>query len=185
MIRRIVRTLIATARSIWDPMENAPKATKGSQRKVKSTATKANYCRGGLMYQKNNKVMEWEPDRWPNFSLDEMRCKETGECQMNPLFMDRLQEMRFRYGKPIIITSGYRSPNHSIEARKATPGFHSRGRAVDIRCRGIECYELVKLAFECGFTGIGISQRQDQPRFIHIDDIGPTESRYRPTLYSY
>lgn len=61
--------------------------------------------------------MDWS--KYPNFSKREFDCKETGENRMTVEFMDKLQELRTRYGKPMRITSGYRSPQHSIEAAKA------------------------------------------------------------------
>ena len=73
----------------------------------------------------------WPTNRWPNFALAEMSCQETGECAMDKATMDRLQLLRSHLGFPLTITSGYRSPRHSIEAAKAAPGTHAKGRAVD------------------------------------------------------
>ena len=36
----------------------------------------------------------WPADRWPNFSFDECKCKQTGECYLDDEFMDKLQELR-------------------------------------------------------------------------------------------
>ena len=44
---------------------------------------------------------------------------------MCPDFLQKLDALREVCGFPFIITSGYRSPNHSIEAAKAKPGTHS------------------------------------------------------------
>ena len=63
----------------------------------------------------------WPEDRWPNFAHRELACSETGECHMDPAFMDRLQLLRNHYGHALRITSGYRSPAHSIEAAKKAP----------------------------------------------------------------
>ena len=68
----------------------------------------------------------WPADRWPNFSFTEMACSETGECGMDKATMDRLQLLRSHYGSPLTITSGYRSPRHSIEAAKAAPAERPR-----------------------------------------------------------
>ena len=32
----------------------------------------------------------WPQDRWPNFAHSELACSETGECEMDAGFMDRL-----------------------------------------------------------------------------------------------
>ena len=121
--------------------------------------------------------------KWSNykhFSKSEFDCSQTGENEMKPAFMDRLQSLRFEWGKPMIITSGYRSPQHSIEAVKAKPGSHASGRACDIRVGpGEDVYELVRLAYRHGFTGIGISQKEGLPRFVHLDTLD------RQAVWSY
>jgi zinc D-Ala-D-Ala carboxypeptidase len=115
-------------------------------------------------------VTDWT--KYPNFSSHEFACKETGECAMHSSFMDKLQSLRKAYGKPMRITSGYRSPRHSIEVAKPTPGAHAEGRACDIAVGpGMDVHRLVELAIRDGFTGIGISQRSGQPRFVHLDTL--------------
>ena len=74
-----------------------------------------------------------------------------------------LTKMIWRY--PFIITSGYRDPSHSIEARKAKPGTHAQGIAADIKINnGNEAYEIIKHAQSMGFNGIGVAKT-----FIHVD----------------
>ena len=51
--------------------------------------------------------------------------------------------------------------------------------AIDLGVVGRDAYDLVKLAFELGFTGVGVSQRKGVPRFIHLDD------REIPAIWSY
>jgi len=127
----------------------------------------------------------WPTDRWPNFTFAEMACQETGECAMDKATMDRLQLLRDHYGLPLTITSGYRSPRHSIEAAKAAPGTHSMGRAVDIACNGVEALELIEEALEVRFTGFGVKQKGEH-RFLHLDDLKPGEhTAPRPTIWSY
>lgn len=126
--------------------------------------------------------MDWT--RWQNFSESEFKCSHTGECKMHAGFMDRLQKLRTLYGKPLSISSGYRSASHPIEARKAKPGAHNTGRAADIAIDRGEAYELLKLALDCGFTGIGVQQK-GEGRFLHLDDLPPGGSHLRPTIWSY
>jgi uncharacterized protein YcbK (DUF882 family) len=119
-------------------------------------------------------MLEW---RWPNFSPDEMRCKETGDLRAHPDFMDKLQKLRTVLGEPLRITSAYRSPRHSVERKKQLPGTHTLGRAVDIAADGRLQYRIISLAPGLGFTGIGIAKT-----FIHLDDWdgGP-----RPNVWIY
>jgi len=135
---------------------------------------------------------DWPSVRWPNFSFKEMACRETGECRMNEDTMDRLQELRHEYGRGLRITSGFRSPSHSVEVEKKDPegnprpGAHATGRAIDIAVRGEDAYMVLSLATSLGFTGIGVSQTGDR-RFLHLDDI-QTEDNFhasRPFVWSY
>ena len=127
----------------------------------------------------------WPYRRWPNFAFTEMACQETGECRIDETMMDRLQQLRDNYGFPLTITSGYRSPRHSIEAAKETPGTHAKGRAVDIACNGVEALDLIEEALEVSFTGFGVQQK-GKNRFLHLDDLKDGEhTAPRPTIWSY
>lgn len=100
------------------------------------------------------------------FKLEDFNCKETGENAMCPNFLERLDELRHRCGFPFIITSGYRSPRHSIEKRKPKAGTHAQGIAADIQVSGgSQRYIIQKHAYEMGFQGVGVHKS-----FIHVDD---------------
>ena len=127
-----------------------------------------------------------KPWPWNNFSHSEMKCKETGECRMIPSFMDRLQRLREEFNKPMVVTSGYRSRNHSEELKKDRPGTHAVGCAVDVECFGADALKLIELALKHGFTGVGVKQHSDiNKRFIHLDDAPNATHRPRPWLWSY
>ena len=105
----------------------------------------------------NYTAADWLAERWPNFSHSELACSETGECEMDETFMDRLQLLRDHYGHPLTITSGYRSPAHSTEVAKSSgPGTHAKGRAVDIACAGVDAYKVLTEALVCKFTVVGV-----------------------------
>jgi zinc D-Ala-D-Ala carboxypeptidase len=92
--------------------------------------------------------------------------------------MDRLQALRSAYGKPMIITSGYRCAKHPVEAAKVMPGMHSTGLAADIGVSGAEAVQVLRLAFDAGFRGVGVQQKGNG-RFLHVD------LRENPTVWSY
>jgi len=78
------------------------------------------------------------------FNIKEFDCQETGANDMNPFFLEKLDQLRHKCGFPFSITSGYRDPSHSIEARKTRPGTHARGIAADIHINsGSEGYVIV------------------------------------------
>ena len=86
--------------------------------------------------------------------------------KMDPKLLEKLDQLREAYGYPIKLTSTYRSPDHPIEAKKAKPGEHAYGAAVDIACVGGEAtFKLVKAAIKVGFTRIGISRKNN---FVHV-----------------
>ena len=123
--------------------------------------------------------MDWS--KYPNFTKKEFDCQETGTNQMQESFMEKLQELRTAYGAPMRVTSGFRDPRHSIEVSKSAPGVHTRGCAVDIACGGQDAYEIMKIALELGFTGIGVQQRGSS-RFLHLDTYTGDP---RPNVWSY
>ena len=120
---------------------------------------------------------------YPNFSEDEFKCTHCGKCEMKKAYMDKLQVLRIKYGRSMVITSGYRCPQHPIEAAKTRPGTHASGYAADINCDGASAHALVRIAFELGFTGIGINQKGAvHNRFIHLDIL---KEAPRPNMWSY
>jgi uncharacterized protein YcbK (DUF882 family) len=125
-------------------------------------------------------MIAWNPDTTPNFTRAEMACKcGCGECEMRQDFMDMLQAFRTAYGRPLSVSSGFRCPNHPDEAKKAHRGSHAQGRAADIRCAsgGIR-HKLLTLAFEMGFSGIGVAKG-----FIHLDN--GHDFQARPAVWTY
>jgi zinc D-Ala-D-Ala carboxypeptidase len=103
-------------------------------------------------------------DRWPNFTEKELTCQETGDCRIDVNFMDTIQAIRDEYGKPMNVTSGYRSPEHSIEARKEKPGEHADGLAVDVYIPTEDFLYVTYLAYKHGLRRIGWNPGS----FIHL-----------------
>lgn len=134
-----------------------------------------------------NEITEVRNWRWSNFTPDEFRCKGSGEVAMNQEFMDRLQRLRGVFARPMIVTSGYRSPEHNDRVSKTgRDGPHTTGRAADIQVSGSDAFELFRIVLAHGFTGIGVMQKgPHKSRFIHLDDLEQAPSRPRPRLWSY
>jgi uncharacterized protein YcbK (DUF882 family) len=99
------------------------------------------------------------------FKVEDFNCQETGENEMCPDFLQKLDALREVCGFPFIVTSGYRSPNHSIEAKKSKPGTHSQGIAADIKVvGGAQRMAIIRNASIMGFNGIGVAKG-----FVHVD----------------
>lgn len=130
------------------------------------------------------------------FTYNEMACKcGCGKAEMDQEFMDLLDSLRDILGKPIVITSGYRCPNHPAEKRKEKSGAHSKGKAADIAVMREDAMEVLSLVFRFNdaaknaeiptFTGIGIQQKGTS-RFIHLDSCTMADDGLpRPTIWSY
>ena len=118
------------------------------------------------------------------FTADELKCQHCGAEGIDGYFMAKIDNLRDELGFVFPVTSGYRCPEHPIEARKKAPGAHTTGRAVDIAVQGEKAYRLIEGAIELKFKGIGIKQK-GQGRFIHLDDIPNSSDRPRPWIWSY
>lgn len=111
-------------------------------------------------------MIDW--GKYPNFLAKEFICSHCGGDGIQEVLLDKLQAMRTEYGKPMKITSGYRCPQHPIEAKKSSPGAHALGLAADIAAEGAEAHRILQLAMTHGFTGVGVQQK-GTGRFIHVD----------------
>jgi zinc D-Ala-D-Ala carboxypeptidase len=122
--------------------------------------------------------MNWAD--YPYFTKAEFDCKHSGKNEMQPEFMAKLQLLREKYGRPMIVTSGYRHWTHPVEARKGhTTGEHTRGTCADIACTsGAERYKIIQLALQLGFPRIGIAKN-----FIHLGIGGA--GLPSPTIWDY
>jgi hypothetical protein len=111
--------------------------------------------------------------RWSNFSPAEIACRGTGQLKLHPEALDKLQALRDRLGKPLIIRSAYRSPAHNASLKGAAPrSKHMDGTAFDIAMGNHDPAAFEKAAREVGFLGFGSYPRSG---FMHID-LGPARS---------
>lgn len=100
-----------------------------------------------------------------HFSRREMQCPATLKCDMNEEFMANLEALRIDFGKPMIVTSGFRSREHNERIGGAPNSQHLFGNAVDfVVTSSSDRYTLIKLAIQYGFTGIGIGKD-----YMHFD----------------
>ncbi len=113
---------------------------------------------------------------WPNFSPAEIACRGTGKLLVNEDALNRLQELRVTLGKPLIVNSAYRSPEHNTKVGGAKASKHLEGTAFDISMANHDPASFIAAARKAGFKGIGTYPRSN---FIHIDT-GPARSWGEP-----
>ena len=107
--------------------------------------------------------------RWKNFSPAEIACRGTGQLKLVPEALDKLQALRDRLGKPLIVRSAYRSPEHNRAVGGAKASKHMDGIAFDIAMANNDPVAFEVAAREVGFLGFGYYPRSG---FMHID-LGP------------
>lgn len=99
-----------------------------------------------------------------NFKLYEFECKGSGLVKLDPVLLSKLQALRTRLGKPIVITSGYRSVEHNKKVGGSPNSQHLLGKAADIQVSGMTPAQVAAEAEKIGFGGIGIYKT-----FVHVD----------------
>ena len=118
---------------------------------------------------------EWP---WPNFFPKELACGHCGALRISFGLMGRLQALREILDRPVIISSGYRCPEHNQKVSTTGPnGPHVQGLAVDIIANQRETYQILRYVHLFGFRGVGIGKG-----FIHLDII---QAEPRPNVWTY
>jgi zinc D-Ala-D-Ala carboxypeptidase len=119
------------------------------------------------------------------FERTEFDCSCCRRNEMDGVFLQELDDLRARFGKPLIVSSGYRCPTHNARVSSTgASGPHTTGRAADLRVSRGDALRLLRIALEMGFTGIGLQQK-GAVRFIHLDNLPNAEGQPRPTIWSY
>ena len=102
------------------------------------------------------------------FTENEFACQCCGVARMDREFLAALDALRAALGAPILITSGYRCPDHN-DAVSSTgrAGPHTTGKAADLYVARHRWRDLAELAY-INFNGVGVNV----PKFIHVDSLG-------------
>lgn len=123
-----------------------------------------------------------------NFTFNELACRGTGICEMDEEYMELLQKIRNEFGRPMIITSGYRHPDWNEKvSTTGRHGPHTKGQAVDVLISGADAVELMAIAKMNGMTGFGWNQKgPHNKRFLHLDNLPNIVGKQpRPHTWSY
>ena len=83
----------------------------------------------------------------PDFKVRELRCKDgTDTVMVDEALTVVLQCIREHFGKPVTITSAYRTPAHNAAVGGAKFSQHLYGRAADIRVQGVSVEDVAAYA---------------------------------------
>ncbi|MCL2383711.1 MAG: D-Ala-D-Ala carboxypeptidase family metallohydrolase [Oscillospiraceae bacterium] len=103
-----------------------------------------------------------------NFNLNEFRSRcGADEVRVDMNAVEMLQKIRTQIGKPVIITSAFRTATHNRNIGGASNSLHLEGRAFDIRTNNPnDLVVLARLSETAEFNGIYISVHQG---YVHMD----------------
>ena len=79
----------------------------------------------------------------PDFKVRELRCRDgTDTVMVDEVLTVVLQCIREHFGKPVTITSGYRTAAHNATVGGAKSSQHLLGRAADIRVEDVSVEDV-------------------------------------------
>lgn len=97
------------------------------------------------------------------FRVKEFVCRGSGKNLIKQELIDKLDALREDFGQPIIVTSGYRSPEYNKKIGGAPNSTHMQGIAADITARDLDrLYELCLKHFDA----VGDGRKKG---FCHVD----------------
>lgn len=102
-----------------------------------------------------------------HFKVKEFACKDLSSV----VFIDDylwtvLDILRTKVGKPVVITSGYRTPPWNEKAGGARYSYHMRGMAADIRVNGMTPKQIANILNEIVPDECGIIVYKN---WVHFD----------------
>lgn len=111
----------------------------------------------------------------PNFTVSEFASKDGARVVIiNMALPEYLQKARDHFGKPLIITSGYRTTAHNIKVGGVGNSQHVFGNAADVYIPGVPVSDLYNYFCEIAGNSCGIGIYDT---FVHFD-VRTTKSRF-------
>lgn len=88
---------------------------------------------------------------------------------LKPALISLLNKVQNRFGRTVVITSGYRSPSHNRKVKGAKSSLHMSCAAADIQVNGVSKWEVAKFVRSLpNRGGVGTYSHKS----VHVD-IGP------------
>ncbi len=104
-----------------------------------------------------------------NFKIKEFACHDgTDKILIDTDLILLLQKIRDHFGKPVNITSAYRTPAYNSTIGGSSTSYHVKGQAADIKVNGVDPAIVAMYAETIGAGGIGLYSYVNNG-FVHID----------------
>ena len=132
--------------------------------------------------------MTYQPKFFQWHEFDQRNAPGTGKKHMDVDFVKWLDELRLRCNFPLVVSSGYRSPEYNQKVSSTGPnGPHTTGKAADVTVLGSQALTVISHATAMGVMGLGVKQKGSHGRrFIHLDMLENHETAGpRPWVWSY
>lgn len=105
-----------------------------------------------------------------HFTVREFACSDgSDEIRIDPKLVDYLEKIRAHFGKPVRITSGYRTKTYNAKIGGAKNSLHTFGQAADIVISGVDALKVALYADSIGCHGVIYYPVK---KFTHIDTRG-------------
>lgn len=106
------------------------------------------------------------------FAQKDLRCNKV---IVDTELINVLEDIRTHFNKPVIVTSGYRTPEYNAKIGGVEHSQHTKGTAADINVTGIPAREVQKYLKHKYPDKYGIGS---YPTFTHID-VRTKKARWR------
>lgn len=101
-----------------------------------------------------------------HFRAGEFACTEEDAIFIDEELVRILEQVRQHFGRPVIITSGYRNKAHNLKVGGVTDSMHKLGMAADFRVMGTEATEVYDYLNQQYPYTLGIGK---YPNWVHLD----------------
>ena len=120
----------------------------------------------------------------PHFKISEFMCPCCNKVVLDSALVEKLEQLRAIFNKPIIVTSGYRCKNYNKKVGGYYRSRHLKGDAADVKVLYVDYSDYVKAAIEI-FPRVGVYHE----KFIHVDLYKRSRNRFwirnKSGIYTY